>query len=189
LSISLTGLVTGLIPDHMPLHAEEQRQRVPTVELDRFLKENGVSVQLVEVEMSKSQALLDQEKKLQTREKAILGSDDLKGEMRLEDQERFLETKVRDEEKRLLEAKRKLSENRALLLDKEEKLIRKSRELADEDDKLEAVLKKLRTDEEELIEGEVRLQKDEQRIRLKRRDRALRPSSLVDVAKKLQEER
>jgi len=188
LSISLTGLVTGQLPTHIPVHAEE-RQRVPAAELDRFFKEKGVSVQRAEVEMSKSQELLEQEKKLQTREKAILGGDDLEGEVRLEDQERILETKVRNEEKRLLEEEKKLSENRALLLAEEEKLIRKSRELADEEDKLEAVLMKLRTNEEELVEGEVRLQKDEQRIRLKRRDRALRLSSLVDVAKKLQEER
>jgi len=175
----------------IPVHgADEQAERVPTPQqLDKFLQANEASTRRAEVEMSRSQTLLDQEKKLQKREKAILGGDDLEGEMRLEDQERNLKAKERDEQRRLLDEEKKLGATRALLLAEEEKLIRKSRELADEEDKLEAVLRKMRADEEELAEGELRLQADEQRIRLKRRDRALRFSSLYEVAKKLQEQR
>jgi len=191
LSTCLTGLVTGLLPMQIPVHgADEQAERVPKPQqLDKFLQANEASTRRAEVEMSRSQTLLDQEKKLQKREKAILGGDDLEGEMRLEDQERNLKAKERDEQRRLLDEEKKLGATRALLLAEEEKLIRKSRELADEEDKLEAVLRKLRADEEELAEGELRLQADEQRIRLKRHDRALRFSSLYEVAKKLQEQR
>lgn len=185
LSTSLTGLVTGLLPMQMPVHSDE----VPTPELDKLLKDKEASVRSAEAELSRSKILLDQEKKLQKREKAILGSDDLEGEVKLENEEGKLESKDRAEEKRLLQEEKKLDENRARLLAEEEKLIKKSRELADEEDKLEAVLKSLRADEGELAEGEVRLQADEQRIRLKRRDRALRLSSIIDVAKKLQEDR
>jgi len=186
----LTGLVTGLLPMQIPVHgADEQAERVPKPQqLDKFLQAKEVSTRRAEVEMSRSQTLLDQEKKLQKREKAILGGDDLEGEMRLEDQEQNLKAKESDEERRLLDEEKKLGATRALLLAEEEKLIRKSRELADEEDKLEAVLRKLRADEEELAEGELRLQADEQRIRLKRRDRGLRFSSLYEVAKKLQEQ-
>eukprot|EP00419_Tripos_fusus_P004314 CAMPEP_0172685514 /NCGR_PEP_ID=MMETSP1074-20121228/20293_1 /TAXON_ID=2916 /ORGANISM="Ceratium fusus, Strain PA161109" /LENGTH=201 /DNA_ID=CAMNT_0013504671 /DNA_START=113 /DNA_END=718 /DNA_ORIENTATION=+ len=185
-STSLTGWVTGLFPMQTLVHgAEEARSDVPTPELNKLLADKTNSVRRAEVELSRAQILFEQEKRLQKREKAILGSNDLEGEIRLEDQERSLARKDSDEEKRLLNEEKKLSENRLLLLAEEEKLLRKSRELAEEEDKLEAVLKTLRADEEELAEGTVKLQTDEQRIRVKRRDRALRISSLLDVAEKL----